>query len=228
MAFWSPAVHGLLRHLEAAGFPSPRLVEVDGDEEVLSWIDGESGAGGWAKIVDDAGLRRWALFLRRYHDAVTNYSPDPRSVWSSGPGGCNPGEVVCHGDFGPWNGVWVGDEIVGLLDFDHARPAPPLFDIAYALEYAAPFRDDNECTRWLGYVEPPDRGGRIEVFCDAYGIAVPNDIVKRVADEQRTVLQHCEALGQRGIEPQATWIRDGYAETVRSRIAWTEHFQLGP
>jgi Ser/Thr protein kinase RdoA (MazF antagonist) len=30
----------------------------------------------------------------------------------------------------------------GLIDFDHARPAPSVFDIAYALEYAAPFRDD--------------------------------------------------------------------------------------
>jgi Phosphotransferase enzyme family len=55
-----------------------------------------------------------------------------------------PGEMICHGDFGPWNGVWHGERIAALIDVDHARPAPPIFDIACALEYAAPFRDNAE------------------------------------------------------------------------------------
>jgi hypothetical protein len=224
--FWSPAVHGLLYHLEVADFPAPRLVRADGHEEVLSWIEGESGPSGWAKIVPEAGLRDWAAFMRRYHDAVAGYQPPHDSVWSSGPGGCGPGEIVCHGDFGPWNGVWRDGSIVGLLDFDHARPASPLFDLAYALEYAAPFRDDSECLRWLRYPGPPDRSRRIEVFCHAYGVAVPDDIVDRVAQQQRLVLQNCEALGRRGIEPQATWVRDGYLETVQARIRWTESLRL--
>jgi hypothetical protein len=42
LAPWSPAVHGLLRHLEAAAFPAPRVVRTEGDSEVLSWIEGES------------------------------------------------------------------------------------------------------------------------------------------------------------------------------------------
>ena len=119
-----------------------------------------------------------------------------------------------------------GDDIVGLIDFDHARPAPPLSDVAYALEYAAPFRNDQECQRWLRYPEPPDRRRRIEVFCDAYGIGVPDDIVAQVAGQQRLVLERCAALGRRGIEPQATWIRDGYPDTVRARIRWTERLRL--
>jgi Phosphotransferase enzyme family len=224
--FWSPAVHGLLSHLEVADFPAPRLVRAEGQEEVLSWIEGESGPSGWAKIVPEAGLRDWAAFLRRYHNAVADYQPPHESVWSSGPGGCGPGEIVCHGDFGPWNGVWRDGSMVGLLDFDHARPASPLFDLAYALEYAAPFRHDSECVRWLRYPGPPDRSRRIEVFCDAYGVAVPDDIVDRVAEQQRLVLQNCEALGRRGIEPQATWVRDGYLETVQARIRWTESLRL--
>lgn len=225
-AFWSPAVHDVLRHLETVDFPAPRFIRTEGEEEVLSWIDGESGASGWAKIVPEAGLRDWGSFLRRYHDAVASYRPPHDSVWSSGPAGCGPGEIVCHGDFGPWNGVWRGGQIAGLLDFDHARPAPPLFDLAYALEYAAPFRDDTECLRWLSYPGPPDRRKRIEVFCEAYGVAVPDDVVDRVAAQQRLVLGLCEALGRKAIEPQATWIRDGYLETVRDRIRWTEALRL--
>lgn len=134
--------------------------------------------------------------------------------------------IICHGDFGPWNGVWRGGNPVGLIDFDHARPAPPIFDIAYALEYAAPFRDDRECLRWLSYPEPPDRCRRIEIFCDAYGIPVPADITARVAWQQRLVLQNCRALASQGIEPQVTWVREGYLDTVRARINWTESLQI--
>jgi Phosphotransferase enzyme family len=200
--FWTPAVHGLLRHLQAAGFPAPRPLAAEGETEILTWVDGESGPVGWAKIVP------------------------ADSVWSSGPGTCAPGEIICHGDFGPWNGVWHGGHPVGLIDFDHARPAPPVFDIAYALEYAAPFRDDHECLRWLRYPQPPDRRRRIKIFCDAYGIPVPADITERVAWQQRLVLQNCQALASQGIEPQATWVREGYLDTVRARINWTESLQI--
>ena len=224
--FWTPAVHGLLRHLRAAGFPAPRPLGTEGDQEILTWIDGESGPAGWAKIVPESGLRSWAAFLRRYHDAVAGYHPPPGILWSSGPGTCAAGEIICHGDFGPWNGVWHGERIAGLIDFDHARPAPPIFDIANALEYAAPYRDDSECLRWLRYPQPPDRRLRIEIFCDAYGIAVPPDIASHVAWQQRLVLRHCQALASQGIEPQATWVHEGYVDTVRARINWTESLQI--
>jgi aminoglycoside phosphotransferase (APT) family kinase protein len=219
-------VHGLLRYLETSGFPAPRVLAVSRPTEVLSWIPGESGAAGWDRVVPEAGLRRWAAFLRRYHDTVAGYRPPADSVWSSRTGTCGPGEIVCHGDFGPWNAVWRGDEVAGLIDWDHARPAAPLFDVAYALEYAVPFRDDAACTRWLRYPEPPDRRRRAEVFCDAYGIAVPADVTGLVARQQREVMRTCIALARRGVEPQATWVRQGYLDEVRDRIEWTESLSL--
>lgn len=222
MEFWSPAVHDLLRYLDEVDFPAPRVIESEGDFEVLTWIEGESGPAAWAKVVPEAGLRRWGRFLRQYHDAIADYRPPPDSAWSSGTGTCLAGELMCHGDFGPWNGVWQGDDIVGLIDWDHARPASPLFDIAYGIEFTAPFRDDEECIRWLRYPDPPNRLERIEVFCDAYGTVVPDDVIACVVDQQRAVLRTCEELGRRGIEPLATWIRDGHLNKLRSRIAWTE------
>jgi aminoglycoside phosphotransferase (APT) family kinase protein len=215
-----------LRHLESVGFPAPRLVRDDGAVEVLTWIDGESGPAGWARIVPETGLRSWARSLRSYHEAVAGFRPPPDSAWSSRTGGCQPGEIVCHGDFGPWNTVWRGTSIAGLIDFDHARPAPPLFDLAYALEYAAPFRDDEECMRWLRYPAAPDRARRIELLCDAYGVAVPDDVAGLVARQQRTVLSTCEDLARRGIEPQATWIREGYLDVLRNRVRWAESLKL--
>src|SRR5690348_2933452 len=73
---WSAAVHGLLRHLEAVGFPAPRLLDVEGDQEVLTFLPGSSGAEAWAAVVSEAGLQAFARFLRRYHDAVREFRPD--------------------------------------------------------------------------------------------------------------------------------------------------------
>src|SRR5690348_18474411 len=90
-AYWSPAVHGLLRYLESACFPAPRVLPAstgDGDSasqpgtETLTWIDGESGADGWAKV-PETGLQRWARLLRRYHDSLAGYRPLPTSESSS-------------------------------------------------------------------------------------------------------------------------------------------------
>ncbi|MEU1710276.1 phosphotransferase [Streptomyces sp. NPDC005706] len=86
-------------------------------------------------------------------------------------------DVVCHGDFGPWNVVWQGIEPVGIIDFDFARPAPRSHDVAYALQYVAPFRDDAECLR---YPAPPDRRARLEDFCSAYGLDSTAGIVDAV------------------------------------------------
>lgn len=53
--FWTA---GLLRRLQAAGFPAPRPLDTEDDRELLTWIDGESS---------------W--FLHRYHDTVAGYRP---------------------------------------------------------------------------------------------------------------------------------------------------------
>jgi hypothetical protein len=94
--------------------------------------------------------------------------------------------------------------------------------VAYGLEYAVPFRDDEECVRRLRYPGPHDRRRRIEVFCNAYGMPVPEDASACVAEVQRMVAATCEANARRGIEPHATWVRQGYLGECQARIAWTE------
>ncbi len=105
-------------------------------------------------------------------------------------------------------------------------PAPASFDLAYALEYVAPFRDDESCLRWLRYPTVPDRAQRIELFCQAYGVPVPNDVVGLVAQQQRAVIETCKDLARLGIEPQATLVNDGYLDVLWSRVRWTESLEL--
>jgi len=70
--------------------------------------------GGWS--VDAAGA-----LLRRYHDAV------------AGTALAGASEVVCHGDFGPWNLIWVDGVPSFVIDFDNAHAGPRVEDVGYAL-----------------------------------------------------------------------------------------------
>ena len=221
---WTPAVHALLDHLQDVGFPcSPRVLGVEGDHEVLTYIEGESGPDGWAKVVDEAGLVASARLLRAYHDAVADWDPDPPPVWFTGQVGTGgPGELVCHGDFGPWNIVWNATRPVGLLDWEYANVAPPTQDLAYALEYAVPFRDDAMCLRWLRYPAPPDRRRRMELFAEAYGLTSTEGLVDNVIAVQQSGVDTVRSLADKGYERQVAMVEAGELVELEARVTWTE------
>ncbi len=119
---WSPAVHEYLRHLESVGFEgSPRVLGVEGDTEVLTYLDGdvavdpqwEPGHGNrlppYART--DLALRGAAELLRKLHmtaagfqPAMTSYRFHPRPHPHPHPP--RAGEIVSHSDLGPWNIVY--------------------------------------------------------------------------------------------------------------------------
>jgi len=132
------------------------------------------------------------------------------------------GELTCHGDFGPWNVVWDAGKPVGLLDFEFAGPAPPVADVAYALEYSVPFRDDEECLRWLAYASPPNRRGRLEVFAEAYGLSETTGLAEAVIARQRDSIEQVRRLAAVGRQPQARWVADGYLRELARRVAVSE------
>lgn len=222
--FWTPAVQDLLKYLESVNFPySPRVLGFDADgREILSHIEGESGKAGWGKIVTDEGLRKFAKLLRSYHNAVADYNPNHDLEWATGAKGLKPGEIICHGDFGPWNIVWRNDEPVGIIDWDLVHPALPEEDILYGLEYSAPFRDDETTIKWHHFSEVPDRHHRVEVYLDAYGVSPIPDVATKVAAMQRTTGQYEVYLAKRDVQPQVDWVANGDLEEVEKRAAWTE------
>jgi aminoglycoside phosphotransferase (APT) family kinase protein len=132
-----------------------------------------------------------------------------------------PGELICHGDFGPWNLVWRGTEPVGIIDWDYAHSHPPLLDVAYALEYVAPFRDDAECLRGLRYPAPPDRRGRLERFATAYGLTDLTGLADAVIDQQQSVLDWSLRLADEGHQPQLAWREAGRFDEVADRVRWS-------
>jgi hypothetical protein len=229
--WWTPAVHALLAHLEAVGFPeSVRLLGIDerGDE-VLGYIEGVSGVAAWAEVVPERGLVEYARLIRRYHDAVRGWEPPAGLPWMTEDHPLRPGELITHGDVGPWNTVWRDGRPVGLLDWDLAGPRPALYDVAYALDYVAPFRSDEEAVRDLAHPSPPDRARRMRVFAEAYGLDSTDGLYDAVLEEQLATRRYTIELAARGLQPHGEWIANGFLAAQDARIAWTRaHRHLFP
>lgn len=220
---WSDATRMLLRHLQAVGFPySPRLVGHEDGADLLSFIPGASGSDGWAPVVEDEGLAACAQLLHAYHQAVAEWRPAVDPTWFDGSVGTGgSGQLVCHGDFGPWNIVWNGTTPVGLLDFEYARPGDPLDDVAYALEYVVPFRDDATCLRWHRFTKPPDRQRRLKLFAEAYGLASVDGLVDQVITGQRGQVELVRRLADRGDRRQLDLVARGYLLELQGRVQWS-------
>jgi Ser/Thr protein kinase RdoA (MazF antagonist) len=168
-------------------------------------------------------LRAFAELIRDYHQAVLDFRP-LGATWSSGEQMAE-GQIVCHGDAAPWNVVWRDNTLVGLIDFDHARPGAAVDDVAYALRYIAPFYDD-ECLRWLRFPDPPNRRERILTLVRAYGLDDNEDWVANGLRMMRRTREVCVRLADQDIQPQADWIADGWLERDRLEEQWViDHFE---
>ncbi len=53
------------------------------------------GPQGWTKVVDDAGLARFARLLRDYHDAVKDFTPPNEVSWFTSEARLGDHEVIC-------------------------------------------------------------------------------------------------------------------------------------
>jgi hypothetical protein len=228
--FWSPSVHRLLDHLAKHGFhKAPKPLGFDGKgTEILGYIDGEvSNYPLSENVVSDEALVSSAQLLRAYHDAALSF-PMASEIWMLPTK--EPAEVICHGDFAPYNVVFDGRRAVGIIDLETAHPGPVLWDIAYALYRWAPF--SNACHEGM----PATLSQQIErgrVFCDAYGIpteerkSLPELMIERL----KALVDFMTSRGEAGDETFRRHIAEGHhhiyladVEYIRSGAA---HMMVG-
>ena len=218
----TPTVHAFLRHLHDQGLDCvPEPVSLEGQTETLRFIEGESGGDGWKHQRDEHGLRSAARLLRRIHDASADWVPPDDAVFAAPP--AEGGDVFVNGDPGPWNFVWRDGEAVALIVWDFLHRASRLSDVAYALRWFAPVRDDRAALAWHHFPAVPDRRARIEAFLDAYGIAADFDVADAVVQRIHFTNEHVRFLAAQGQEPQKTWVAEGSVEKEElAEIAWIE------
>lgn len=175
---WTPQVHRLLAHLRAMGIdeaPAPLGFDAQG-REMLTFIPGTVGNDPLpAALRTDDLLIAAARLLRRIHDATAVVAANWLSGWQAPirP----PVEVICHGDFAPYNCVFDGDRLVGVIDFDHAHPGSRLWDLAYALYRFAPITAPSNPD---GYGTTAEQCRRVRLFCDEYGVTARGQLVPTI------------------------------------------------
>ncbi|MFI7469952.1 phosphotransferase [Nonomuraea sp. NPDC049646] len=221
----TPAVHALLRHLEAAGFGgAPRVLGTDGlGREILTYVPGRSGlclAGS-----SDAFLVDLAMLVREFHDATAGFPLDAGG-WEGGSNDDRAPEVIGHCDLTPDNVISRQDAgvptaaPVALIDFDLARPTTRLFDIVTTLRHWAPIADPVDRHPLQ---RDADVGARIRLFCDAYGLA---------PRERRRLLELSRLRFHRSYDVMRTRARaggnwgkmwaGGAGERIRRAAAWLD------
>ncbi len=151
------------------GAPEPIDI-TDGNREVVSYVAGrvcedlsDPFVGSERMLVSAARL------LRDFHSASQGFleRDDEVQAWMLAPQ--EPREIVCHGDFAPYNVAAADGEAVGIIDFDTAHPAPRLWDLAYAVYRWAPLSDPVNPAGSFGL---EDQLRRTQIFCTAYGATI--------------------------------------------------------
>lgn len=155
-------VHRLLQHLERVGFAgAPRYLGLDGQgREILSYFDGEVLVGSPVRL-SDARIISASQLIRRFHDAT------------AGTALADGQEIVAHNDLGPHNIVFVGDEAVGIIDWDEdVAPGRRLVDFAHAVWCCADVCEPE--------VEVTEQARKTRLMCESYGLFAPAAVIDEI------------------------------------------------
>lgn len=182
---WTPTIHALLRHIRAAGFggvPEPLGIDERG-REILSFLPGRAGTYPLPEFMwSDAMLARVARLLRAYHEATLGFSGE---VWQWP--AREPAEVVCHNDFCPYNLLFEGTELTGVIDFDLASPGPRVHDLGTTAYRFVPLTDPENADTPV--FAPTEQRRRLAAFCAAYGGQRPDDVLAAAIANLRELVE---------------------------------------
>lgn len=216
----SPSVHRVLRHVREQGFSGcPEVISLDDDgTETLSFVPGEvTGYPLADSFRADRALVTAAKLLRAYHDASLSFPVDSSDRWFLPPR--HPREVVCHGDFAPYNCVMDEGDVVGIFDFDTAHPGPRLWDVGYAAYRWVPLAGP---TNVHGFGDTAEQQRRLHKFCDAYGETDISGVLVSAIDRLEAMVEFIRRSAAEGNVAFARHVNDGHDLLY---VADTEHIR---
>ena len=215
----SETVHRLLRHIRARGFtgaPAPLALDNTASLETLSWVAGATTGYPLAdSFRSDRALVTAARLLRQYHDATTDFPHQDEDEWSLS--ASSTPEVICHGDFAPYNCAVVGEDVTGVFDFDTAHPGTRLDDVGYA------------AYRWVSLTAPTNSDGfgdisrqaeRLALFCRAYGGVSPRSVIDAAIDRLSNHVEYMRQQAADGHPAFSRHVEEGHDQLYISDIAY--------
>lgn len=194
----SQNVERLLTILESRGYAhSPRFQGLFSDgRQVLGFVEGDAGTYPLSEdLRSDEALASAARALRSLHDSTSDIAADFTSGWMLN--AVQPYEVICHGDFAPYNTIFEGRRLVSIIDFDTAHPGPRIRDVAYAIYRFAPLTAPESV---VGFGSPAEQARRARLFCDHYGDVDRSRVVNVLCDRLLDLVAYMRSEAATGDE----------------------------
>ena len=218
---WTPHVHAFLAFLRENGLdnvPEPCGIRADGTE-ILSFVEGEVYDALPEPLINDTVLWEAADWLRRYHALGAEYIKRLRGGETWMLPSRSPAEVLCHGDFAPYNATFAGGHLRGVIDFDAVHPGPRLWDFAYAAYRWVPFMapSNPECREEL-----PGQLRRLRVFADGYGLSADERerLPKAMSERLRSLIAYMRDEAAGGSEDMRRNIEAGHLALYERDLAY--------
>ena len=232
MGPWSPAVHEYLRLSGSSRFRRrapgagdrrrPGSPDLHRRRRRQSTRAGSRGTGTGSRPMrrTDLALRGAAKLIRKTAHGVRRLPASDHQL-PFRPASARTGEIVSHGDLGPWNTVYRDGMPVAFIDWDAAQPVDPLADLAAAAQTFVPLAPPGLLAE-AGFDPLPDLAARLRTFLDAYGLTDRTGDPARAA-ALRTGRGTIVALAPghlAGPRPQTvTWHSRGFVQELLSEPA---------
>ena len=219
---WSPNVHKYLNFMREEGFqyvPKPHGF-TEQNEEVLSYVPGTIYNYPLPELfLKDEVIAQVAHLLNSYHQLGKKYISRLTNQEKWMLPSITPTEVMCHGDFAPYNVTMIDGKPTGIIDFDTLHPGPGLWDVAYAVY------------RWVPFTSPenPDHYDNLEeqirkakVFMDAYNATLQDreSLPEMMAKRLNCLVEYMENQAQNGNTDFEKNIEDGHIKLYKSDIQY--------
>jgi len=222
---WTQYVHVFLRYLHSNGFnkvPHPLGKDEKGNE-LVSFINGNV----YNDMLPDylrteETLKRVAGLLKDYHDNSASYVEllNGDEKWMLLP--VEPFEVMCHGDFAPYNVVFENDIPKAIIDFDTVHPGPRLWDISYALYRWVPLMNPENPE---SFGDVTDQKNRVEIFLDTYGMFYrENTVIENVIMRLESLLDYIFSESGNGNEDFKKNVDDGHHLSYIKDISYIKKY----
>ncbi|MFJ5678005.1 phosphotransferase [Streptomyces sp. NPDC093097] len=232
----NPNVHALLRHFERTGFSlTPRFLGTtdEGTRDLLSFIEGRAAHYPLTEQYrSEATLVSVALAVRAMHDATQGFLAEDPQAWRHREVAV-PARIDCigHHDLAPWNMIFNGTEVTGIIDWDVSGPSNRAWDLCYAAHRFVPLSSPR-LARAFGWETPPDRAARLRLLTDTYGHGIsPAELldlaVVRLSSIAANIEQHIRAGNPAFDVHRDERHADGYREDVQFILADRDLLLMG-
>lgn len=205
---WTASVHALLEHIRERGFfAAPQVLGFDAEgREILSYIEGKvSNYPLPPEARSKTALISAARMLRLYHDATVDFVSCYQGSWQLDEH--PPLEVICHGDYAPYNCVMKNDEVVGIIDFDTAHPGSRIWDIAYAVYRFSPLTAPENKD---GFGTREEQAERLKIFCKEYGLLELEELIPTVMERLMALMNFMEMRAKVGEKAYQQHLEHGH------------------